>query len=73
LGALQVWANAKRDRAGALRDYQKALKLGGSRPLPELFQAAGCRFDFSAGTVKPLIELLRTELGKLSRSEEAVA
>jgi oligoendopeptidase F len=73
LGALQVWANAKRDRAGALRDYQKALKLGGSRPLPELFQTAGCRFDFSAGTVKPLIELLRTELGKLSRSEEAVA
>jgi oligoendopeptidase F len=42
LGALQVWANSKRDRAAALGDYQKALKLGGSRPLPELFQSAGC-------------------------------
>jgi hypothetical protein len=33
--------------------------------LPELFAAAGCRFDFSAATIKPLIELVRTELGKL--------
>jgi oligoendopeptidase F len=65
LGALQVWANSKRDRGGSLRDYQRALALGGSRPLPELFQAAGCRFDFSAQTVKPLVELIRSELEKL--------
>jgi oligoendopeptidase F len=65
LGALQVWANSKSDRGGALRSYQRALELGGSRPLPELFQAAGCRFDFSAQTVKPLVQLIRTELQKL--------
>jgi oligoendopeptidase F len=62
LGALQVWANSKHDRARALRQYQEALALGGSRPLPELFDAAGCRFDFSEKTVKPLMELVRTEL-----------
>ena len=73
LGALQVWANSKRDRSAALRDYQHALKLGGSRPLPELFQAAGCKFDFSAGTVKPLVELIRSELEKLEQQERAVA
>src|SRR5262245_8217599 len=50
LGALQVWANSKRDRAGALRSYQRALGLGGSRPLTQLFKSAGCRFDFSAQT-----------------------
>jgi oligoendopeptidase F len=65
LGALQVWANSKQDKAKALTNYQKALSLGGSRPLPELFAAAGCKFDFSAATVKPLMELVKNELAKL--------
>src|SRR5262249_31809365 len=43
LGALQVWNNSKRNKAEALRQYQAGLALGGSRPLPELFGAAGCR------------------------------
>src|ERR1044071_2618362 len=33
LGALQVWANSKVDRAGAVRKYKEGLALGGSRPL----------------------------------------
>lgn len=66
LGALQVWANSKRDKTGALRAYQQALALGGSRPLPELFNAAGCRLEFTAQTIKPLVELVRAELGKLN-------
>ena len=41
LGALQVWANARRDTPAALNAYRTALALGGSRPLPELFRAAG--------------------------------
>jgi oligoendopeptidase F len=65
LGALQVWANSKRDKAQALGQYHRALGLGGSRPLPELFQAAGCRFDFSSQTVQPLVKLVSDELGKL--------
>jgi oligoendopeptidase F len=65
LGALQVWANSKRDKAKALGDYKKSLALGGSRPLPELFQAAGCRFEFSAKTIQPLAKMLREELEKL--------
>jgi oligoendopeptidase F len=65
LGALQVWMNSKRDQAKALADYQKGLALGGSRPLPELFSAAGCRFEFSQKTVKPLIQMVRSELEKL--------
>jgi oligoendopeptidase F len=65
LGALQVWANSRRDRAKALNDYKKSLTLGGSRPLPELFSAAGCKFQFDAATIKPLIQLAGTELKKL--------
>jgi oligoendopeptidase F len=71
LGALQVWANSHRDRLGALRHYKDALKLGGSRPLPELFAAAACRFEFSQSTLGPLVTLLREELAALKSKEEA--
>lgn len=66
LGALQVWANSKRDKAKALHDYKSSLALGGSKPLPELFKAAGSPFEFSAKTIKPLVELTRSELAKLA-------
>ena len=65
LGALQVWANSRRDKAKALNDYKISLALGGSRPLPELFHAAGCKFQFDAATIKPLIQLAGNELKKL--------
>jgi oligoendopeptidase F len=65
LGALQVWANSRREKARALGDYKKSLALGGSRPLPELFSAAGCQFEFSARTIQPLAGMLREELAKL--------
>jgi oligoendopeptidase F len=64
LGALQVWANSKKNKKQALEQYHHALSLGGSRPLPELFKAAGCRFDFSRETVKPLVNLVSEELAK---------
>jgi len=62
LGALQVWANSRRDGPAALAAYKKSLALGGSRPLPELFAEAGCRFDFSRQTIEPLVKLVQTEL-----------
>jgi oligoendopeptidase F len=65
LGALQVWANSKRDKVKALNDYKQSLALGGSRPLPELFAAAGCRFEFDGATIGPLVDLVRTELARL--------
>jgi REP element-mobilizing transposase RayT len=65
LGALQVWANSKANKAKVLADYKAALALGGSRPLPELFSAAGCQFQFDAATIKPLIRLAEAELKKL--------
>jgi oligoendopeptidase F len=64
LGALQVWANARRDRSQALRSYHRALALGGSRPLPELFAVAGCRFEFGSEAIGPLVQLLRQELAQ---------
>ncbi len=62
LGALQLWAQARRDYAGAVRNYRKALALGGSKSLRELFNTAGLRFDFSQNNVKPLIDDITEEL-----------
>jgi oligoendopeptidase F len=68
LGALQVWVNSRRNTGEALRAYERGLALGGSRPLPELFEAAGCRFDFTVKTVQPLIAMVREELAKLENA-----
>ena len=65
LGALGVWNNSKTDRTQALSDYKKALALGGSRPLPELFAAANIPFQFDTEAFKPLVELIQSELAAL--------
>lgn len=62
LGALQVWQNAKRDWSGAIRDYRKGLALGGSKPLPEIYQTAGIKFDFSAEIIGPLMDAIQTSI-----------
>ncbi len=66
LGALGVWRRSLTDRSGAVAAYRRALSLGGSRPLPALFQAAGIPFEFHRSTITPLMEALRTELDTLA-------
>ena len=65
LGALQVWLKARENPHQALANYRAALALGGTRPLPELFAAAGIRFDFSQRTLRPLMAAVREELEQL--------
>ncbi len=66
LGALQVWQNAIRRRGQALEAYRSGLALGGSRPLPELFETAGIRFDFSSETLGPLMQAVEDALATLA-------
>ena len=65
LGALQIWNTFKEDAELALGNYRSALALGGSRPLPQLFEAAGARFSFGPEVVGPLIDRVQAELGEL--------
>jgi oligoendopeptidase F len=66
LGALQIWLRSLEEgEKPAVDDYIKALSLGGTRPLPELFDAAGVRFDFGRDTVARLVERAEAELAKL--------
>jgi oligoendopeptidase F len=65
LGALQLWVRSRQDAHRALSNYRAALRLGGTRPLPELFAAAGILFDFSRRTLAPLMEAVWEELEQL--------
>lgn len=65
LGAVQVWRNALKDQAGAVAAYRRALSLGGTVPLPELFAAAGARFTFDAQTLQEAVNLIETTLEEL--------
>ena len=62
LAALQIWLRSLENEKAALANYKRALRLGASRPLPELFQAAGVEFDFSAQTVRRSTAALRKAL-----------
>jgi oligoendopeptidase F len=65
LGALGVWGQWQRDHAAGVAAYCRALALGGSRPLPELFKAAGLSFNFGSETVARVAVGIE---GRLSRA-----
>jgi oligoendopeptidase F len=65
LGAVQVWANAFHDQPAALRAYRAALALGGTAPLPILFQTAGARFAFDAAALRQAVDLMESTIAHL--------
>jgi len=68
LGALQLWLLSRRDAAKALAGYKRALALGGSKPLPKLFEAAGLRFDFGPAIMRELQQEVSQELDRTASS-----
>lgn len=58
LGAIQIWQSSLTDPKGALTKYRDALALGGTRPLPELFEVAGAKFAFDRETVGELLRFV---------------
>lgn len=65
LGSVLVWRNALQDQAAAVADYRKALALGGTATLPELYQAAGARFAFDERTLGEAVSLIERVIDEL--------
>jgi oligoendopeptidase F len=65
LGAIQVWRNALEDQAGAVEAYRRALALGATKPLPELFNAAGAKLAFDEVTLKEAVDLVEKKMEDL--------
>jgi oligoendopeptidase F len=68
LGAIGLWQQFKKSPEQALNNYTKALDLGGTLTLPELFKAAGLRFDFSPKHISELMQFVQQELNGLTKS-----
>jgi oligoendopeptidase F len=68
VGALQVWRNSLTDQAGAVTAYRRALSLGGTRTLPQLFAAAGAEFRFDATVLAELVDLVEQKVEELEAS-----
>jgi oligoendopeptidase F len=69
LGAVQIWANARRDQAGAVAGYRQALALGGTRSLPELYAAAGAQLAFDAATLREAVSLMEETIAELETAQ----
>lgn len=67
LGAVQVWGNALQDQAGAVAQYRRALALGGTRTLPDLFAAAGAKLAFDAQTLGEAVALIEKTIEELEQ------
>jgi oligoendopeptidase F len=64
MGALGLWTRYRKDPKAAISAYQRALALGGSKPLPELFKAAELPFDFGPRTIQPYAKELHDVLAQ---------
>ncbi|MBS1509576.1 MAG: M3 family oligoendopeptidase [Bacteroidetes bacterium] len=65
LGAIGMWMQYKNNPQQALDNYCNALSLGGTKTLPQLFEAAGLQFDFSPAKIKVLMDFVKGEMERL--------
>jgi len=68
LGAVQVWGNSLTDQTKSVADYRKALALGGTVTLPELFSTAGARFSMDPATMQAAVDLVESKLTELEQA-----
>lgn len=67
LGAIALWKNYKTDATTTISNYKKALSLGYTKSIGEIYAAAGVRFDFSATYIKELSQFVQSEIDALQK------
>lgn len=67
MGAFQIWANSMKDYKAAVAAYRRALAMGGTATLPQLYEAAGAHFAFDASALTEAINLIEGMIEKLER------
>ena len=65
LGAIGIWMQFKKNKQQAIDNYMNALSLGGTKTLPQLYEAAGLKFDFSPENIKTLMDFVAEEMEKI--------
>ncbi len=67
LGAVGVWKNYREDPKRGMEGYLAALRLGYTRNLPALYEAAHVPFDFSKEYIAGLMNFVKDELESLKK------
>lgn len=67
LGAIGLWMQFRKNKDAALDNYMQSLSLGGTKTLPELYQAAGLEFNFSPERIKVLMKFVQEEMEAIKR------
>jgi oligoendopeptidase F len=70
LGALQVWRDSLRDHGAAVTRYKRALALGGTASLPEIYHTAGVKLVFDAPTMSELVLVVEERIASLRKMLE---
>jgi oligoendopeptidase F len=65
LGAIAVWRNFRKDNQQGLQGYMNALRLGYMASIPQIYNAAGIRFDFSSAYIRELMDFVKDEIKKI--------
>ena len=65
LGAIAMWKQYKETGQKAIDNYKAALSLGYTRSIPEIYEAAGIKFDFSENYIRQLMDFVRAEYKRL--------
>lgn len=65
LGAIAMYKQYKEDPTKAIANYKKALSLGYTKTIGEVFTAAGIKFDFSQAYISEMMNFLKAEYDKL--------
>lgn len=65
LGAVAVWKNYKDNPEKGLISYMNALKMGYTKSIPEVYEAANIKFDFSKKNISELMNFVKEEMQRL--------
>ena len=67
LGAIGLWKQFKENKETAINNYITALKLGGTKTLPDLYAAAGLQFSFAPDYIRELMLFVQNEMEKITQ------
>ena len=64
LGAIALYKEYKENPKQAIENYKKFMALGYSKSVPEIYAAAGIKFDFSKEYLQEMVDFVMEELEK---------
>ena len=65
LGAIGLWKQFKENKESAIKNYINALQLGGTKTLPQLYEAAGLKFSFAPDYINELMLFVQGEMERI--------